>query len=177
MWLILRQTWIQIVVFYATSAHYIGCVKIFAIIRHFFHAIYRHFRIIRGYTDVFLYILATSEPRWQKRLKLSMMFLSTTVLWIVSALLSSTQVIGGQQKSATQLFKGYQGETIHSTFACQTYKFKIVKRGLQSEYATHIIESATFRLRTEWTIELLNQFGDKKLITQPIVQFFPNTVL
>ena len=95
-----------------------------------------------------------------------MMFLSTTVLWIVSALLSSTQVIG-QQKSATQLFKGYQGETIHSTFACQTYKFKILKRVLQNEYAMHIIESATFRLRTEWTIELPNQFGDKKFITHP----------
>ena len=95
-----------------------------------------------------------------------MMFLSTTVLWIVSALLSSTQVIG-QQKSATQLFKGYQGETIHSTFARQTYKFKILKCVLQNEYATHIIESATFRLRTEWTIELPNQFGDKKFITHP----------
>ena len=31
------------------------CEK-FGIIRHFFHA------IIRGYTDVFLYVLATSEP-------------------------------------------------------------------------------------------------------------------
>ena len=99
-----------------------------------------------------------------------MMFLSTTVLWIVSALLSSTQVIG-QQKSATQLFKGYQGETIHSTFARQTYKFKILKRVLQNEYATHIIESATFRLRTEWTIELPNQFGDKKIITHPTPEY------
>ena len=65
-----------------------------------------------------------------------MMFLSTTVLWIVSALLtlSSTQVIG-QQKSATQLFKGYQRETIHLTFARQTYKFKILKHVLQNEYA------------------------------------------
>ena len=86
----------------------------------------------------------------------------------MSALLSSTQVIG-QQKSATQLFKGYQGETIHSTFACQTYKFKILKRVLQNEYAMHIIESAIFRLRTEWTIELPNQFGDKKFITHPRV--------
>ena len=76
-----------------------------------------------------------------------MMFLSTA-LWIVSALLSSTQVIS-QQKSATQLFKGYQGETIHSTFTRQNYKFEIIKRVLQKEYATHIIESATFRLRTE----------------------------
>ena len=93
------------------------------------------------------------------------------MLWIVSALLSSTQVVS-QQKSATQLFKGYQGETIHSTFARQTYKFKILKRVLQNEYRTHIIESATFILRTEWTIELLNQFGDKKFITHPNVTKF-----
>ncbi len=84
----------------------------------------------------------------------------------MSALLSSTQVIG-QQKSATQLFKGYQGETIHSTFGPQTYKFKIIKRILQNEYATHIVESATFRLRTELIIELLNQFGDKKIYHTP----------
>ena len=86
----------------------------------------------------------------------------------MSALLSSTQVID-QQKLATQLFKGYQGETIHSTFACETYKFKILKSVLQNEYATHIIESATFRLRTELTLELLNQIGDKKFITHPSV--------
>ena len=85
-----------------------------------------------------------------------------SALWIMSALLSSTQVIG-QQKSATQLFKCYQGETIHSTFAWQTYKFKILKRVMQNEYTMHIIESATFRLRTEWTIELPNQFGDKNV--------------
>ena len=40
----------------------LGCVKNFAIIQHFFHAIYRHFRIIRGYTDVFFYVFATSKP-------------------------------------------------------------------------------------------------------------------
>ena len=60
-------------------------------------------------------------------------------------------------KISNSAFKGYQGETIHSTLACQTYKFKI----LQNEYATHIIESAIFRLRTEWALELSNQFGDK----------------
>ena len=50
------------------------------------------------------------------------------------------------------------------------FKFKIVKRVLQNEYATHIIESATFRLKTEWTIELPNQIGGKKFIAHPTVQ-------
>ena len=105
-----------------------------------------------------------------------MMFLSTTVLWIVSALLSTTQVISAnknQQLSCSRVTSP-GGEIIHSTFACQTYKFKSLKRILQNEYATYIIESATFRLRTEWTIELLNQFGDKKIITHPIIQCRPH---
>ena len=92
-----------------------------------------------------------------------MMFLSTTVLWIVSAQLKSS-ANKNQQLRCSRVTKG---ETIHSTFARQTYKFKILKRVLQNEYATHIIESATYRLRTEWTIELPFQFGDKKIITHP----------
>ena len=60
-------------------------------------------------------------------------------------------------------------ETIYSTYARQTYKSKILKHILQNEYATHIIESASFRLRKEWTIELPNQFGEKKFRNHPIV--------
>ena len=65
---------------------------------------------------------------------------NNSALNCISSALISTQVIS-QHKSATQLFKGYQAETIHSTFARQTYKFKILKRVLQKEYATHIIET------------------------------------
>ena len=94
-----------------------------------------------------------------------MMFLSTTVLWIVSALLNSSH---RPTKICNSAIQGLPpGETIHSTFARQTYKFKILKRVLQNEYATHIIECATFRLRTEWTMELPNKFDDKKFITHP----------
>ena len=63
-------------------------------------------------------------------------------------------------------------ETIYSTYARQTYKSKILKHILQNEYATHIIESASFRLRKEWTIELPNQFGEKKFRNHPNVHFY-----
>ena len=80
-----------------SSRYSLGCVKNFAIIRHFFHAIYRHFRIIQGYTDVFFYVLVTSEPRRLKRLKLSMMFLSTTGCYQHSEL---CQLCSAQLKSS-----------------------------------------------------------------------------